>query len=53
MPRLERPGLLLPWVGLTLLLPANFVASIVLNLLLFNLTGVWWLMARWAGGRPV
>merc|ERR1712107_770076 len=33
---LERPQLLLPWVGLTILVPANFLASLGLNLLFFN-----------------
>merc|ERR1712107_967138 len=42
---LERPQLLLPWVGLTILVPANFLASLGLNLLFFNLRGALWLVA--------
>merc|ERR1712156_206461 len=41
---LERPQLLLPWVGLTILVPANFLASLGLNLLFFNLMGALWLV---------
>jgi len=43
---LERPQLLLPWVGLTILVPANFLASLGLHLLFFNVMGALWLVAR-------
>merc|ERR1711892_129925 len=42
----EKQNLLLPWIGLTILTPANFVGSLVLNLLLFNFPGAWWLIMK-------
>jgi len=48
---MEYPPLFLPWVGLTILIPASFIANLTLNLFIFNLPGVWWLIVR--EGIPV
>ena len=44
--RFEKQNLLLPWIGLTILTPANFVGSLVLNLLTFNLPSAWMLIMK-------
>ena len=44
--RFEKTNLLLPWIGLTILTPANFLGTLVLNLLMFNFTGAWWLIMK-------
>ena len=46
MLRLEKTNLLLPWIGLTILTPANFVGNLILNLLMFNFPGAWWLIMK-------
>ena len=44
--RFEKNNLFLPWIGLTILAPANFVGNLVLNLIFFNFPGAWWLIMK-------
>ena len=46
MLRLEKTNLLLPWMGLTILTPANFVGNLILNMLMFNFPDAWWLIMK-------
>ena len=46
MLRLEKTNLLLPWIGLTILTPASFVGNLLLNMLMFNFPGAWWLIMK-------
>eukprot|EP00092_Neocalanus_flemingeri_P030037 GFUD01032611.1.p1 GENE.GFUD01032611.1~~GFUD01032611.1.p1 ORF type:complete len:193 (-),score=40.13 GFUD01032611.1:49-627(-) len=42
----EKNNLLLPWIGLTILTPANFVGNLILNLIFFNFPGAMWLITK-------
>ena len=44
--RFEKTKLFLPWIGLTILTPANFVGMLILNMLMFNFPAVWWLIIK-------
>ena len=49
--RFEKRNLLLPWVGLTLLTPVSFLATLAFNLILLNLPAAWLLIMK--EGVPV
>jgi hypothetical protein len=38
--------MILPWIGLSILTPASFVGNLILNLLMFNFPGAWWLIMK-------